>query len=166
MADKKQPKQMILDAGQIRRTLASEQARSFDRLTALITLHHQTASGQPHTSEAKWSQLQQSEEQPYRRRVKLSGEPKPLALDWFEERENVGLIVLVNVSNNKPDQRIPSEEELSERQRAVVEYGIGKGFGWIILPGEAAVVRCSYPNLIRLKAPDVEAICEVNIFPN
>lgn len=116
----------------------SQQLKDLTRLSATVVLRHAALGNQPDTTELRFSTICKSEEDPYRRKVRVTNEPMPLDLGYVK---NPRLILLANKTGNRW-QTIPTPEEILEVQNAVVRVRYSSsGNGLLIRPGSCILVE-------------------------
>lgn len=133
-----------------------------DRITARIDVYHETLDEQPEDFHVTFSELtDQSEEEVYSRKIKVTEEWIPIDTGWVSE---VGCILLKNT--NKKYRLMPDEDEIESEKKKVIRIRTDKtGDGWIVGKGMFFFGYPSDTATTEIKCEFETTTVELNIFP-
>lgn len=129
-----------------------------DRMTAALTIHHESLGENPVSVESRWWDLLETREQPYERRIVVT--PEGVDMD-FGHVQNPGMVVIQN-RTGQGLQTNPSEEQKKDNrlQILIIEPG-----GWIVRPGRAHVGDVSHCDKLRMRSLRGDLRITVVVFP-
>jgi hypothetical protein len=105
-----------------------------DRLTGIVTYHHQHPGADVFTMDIRFSDALETTEQPYHRRMTIGPVWIPVDLGWIETPS-----VLIVKNNAGHYERNPSAEQKEEDAAKIVELRFEGSKPWLIRPGRPFV---------------------------
>ena len=106
-----------------------------DLLTVIEMVYHRPVDGEHGGVETRFNRKLQTQEQMYQRKMTVGEAWVPLDLGWLDEN---GISALVLVNNEEHFTHQPTEEELAELAKKVIQIGYAEGgYAWDIPPGES-----------------------------
>lgn len=131
-------------------------AQDMDRITYLLTIHHEYSADKPFTIDHRFSDRLATSEQSYNRIIKVGEQWQSVDTAWVKE---LSFLVLVN---NKPKYLSnPSEEQKAEDAKKIVELGYPGTPPWIIRPGRPFVAEPSELQDCKIRCQ--QGIAEVTV---
>lgn len=133
------------------------------RLTVVDTVYYQSPDMPATSAESRFSrELDNTDQQPYVRRTKVTEEWAALDCGWLNE---CSMLLLVN-EEGRGLQKIPTPEEKKEIAFKVLEIRFGSELvEWLIPPGESLRGYPVNPNQMFVRCRSGEAKLTIHLFP-
>jgi len=132
------------------------------RLVVVETVYCQSPGEQPVAVESRFGRALNSQEQPYRRVIKVGESWQPLDHGWVEE---ASMLVISN-EEGKYLQVVPTEEQRKELETKVVELAFpGQSGCWLIPPGDSFRGCPSGLGSLLVRCRKGMSKCVVHVFP-
>lgn len=134
----------------------------------VIQCFHQQPGRPPTVFDCRSQRWLASPEQPYERRLQISGEWRPFPMvDWLEA-EKIALLAIRNDEGHL--QVVPTEEEREDVARRILELGVVDSAGGIvafarILPRECAHLEPLDISRLYLRCQHQQARCTILLSP-
>lgn len=139
-----------------------------DRLTVVLKVHYEHKGEKPVGVECSFSDFCAADEEPYTRRFKVGGYQvgwKPLDLSYLQGK--AGYVLIQNLEGQAHD-TLPTEEEVVELAKRVIQVRFGDAIGVSCLdipPGRFQLLRTSSTVYLCCDS-DLTAQCRIYAFPD
>jgi hypothetical protein len=134
-----------------------------DRVTALLSFHHERHGRPPHTIEARWSEELKNKQQSYYREMEVGEAMSPLGFEWLHDC--VGYFIVHNRTDQNPLVQRSSKEKAETELKWVIVSPAGCRKGVICRPGRVIMVDAEPGTTYVIRSNYGQADVSLNAFP-